>query len=79
MTLHLRTKLAAYEDSLTGDDPFEEGTYSASIEQAAEPKKQLVDHNETTEPAQEVSLFAVEEEKMKRKKLKRHSCLKTTS
>ncbi|RDC49014.1 ATP-dependent RecD-like DNA helicase, partial [Acinetobacter sp. RIT592] len=63
MTLNLRTKLAAYEDSLTGDDPFEEGTYSAAIEQVSEPTKQIEDRKEATDQAQEVSLFAIEEEK----------------
>ncbi len=28
MTITLRTKLAAYEDSLIGNDPFEDGTYT---------------------------------------------------
>ncbi|WP_039731071.1 hypothetical protein, partial [Enterococcus mundtii] len=36
----------------------------ASIEQVSEPTKQIEDRKEATDQAQEVSLFAIEEEKI---------------
>ncbi|MFB8505309.1 ATP-dependent RecD-like DNA helicase [Enterococcus durans] len=65
MTIATRTKLVAYEDSLSGSDPFEDGSYTSVGETAKTPTEKN-EHNEQEESVQEktsnVSLFSSVEE-----------------
>ncbi len=65
MTIATRTKLVAYEDSLSGSDPFEDGSYTSVGETAKTPTEKN-EHNEQEESVQEkernVNLFSSVEE-----------------
>lgn len=41
MTIATRTKLVAYEDSLSGSDPFEDGSYTSVGETAKTPTEKM--------------------------------------
>ncbi|NJE63372.1 ATP-dependent RecD-like DNA helicase [Enterococcus durans] len=65
MTIATRTKLVAYEDSLSGSDPFEDGSYTSVGETPKTPTEKN-EHNEQKESVQEkernVNLFSLVEE-----------------
>ena len=65
MTIATRTKLVAYEDSLSGSDPFEDGSYTSVGETPKTPIEKN-EHNEQKESVQEkernVNLFSLVEE-----------------
>jgi exodeoxyribonuclease V alpha subunit len=67
MSLTIRTKLTAYEDSLAGDDPFEDGVYTTPEEPKVQPsaplkteKEAAADDSSDQEETEEISLFAPE-------------------
>ncbi|MGM0158210.1 RecD/TraA family helicase [Enterococcus sp. AZ191] len=71
MTIATRTKLVAYEDSLSGSDPFEDGSYTSVGETPKTPIEKN-EHNEQKESVQakerNVNLFSsVEETKVQMK------------
>lgn len=71
MTMATRTKLVAYEDSLSGSDPFEDGSYTSVGETPKTPIEKN-EHNEQKESVQakerNVNLFSsVEETKVQMK------------
>ena len=71
MSLTTRTKLVAYEDSLVGNDPFEEGTYTNAGEtinskETVESKKHEKKNVEKLTEKEDENLFTLAEEEIKK-------------
>ncbi len=67
MTIATRTKLVAYEDSLSGSDPFEDGSYTSVGEKAKTPTEKN-EHNEQEEAVQERNVMLIYSHRLKKQK-----------